>query len=446
MTLTLKTTSGKPLCGEISLPGDKSISHRAILFSALADGKSVLENLLVAGVTEAMLTALSQLGVDWTLDGTKLEVDAKGLSGVQPPILPINCGNSATTMRLLVGVLAAVGAAAVLDGSESLRRRPMARVVDPLWEMGAAVRALGEGGTAPLQIAARFGDRLLRSLVHNSPVASAQVKSCLLLAALAADGEVIFREPAPSRDHTERLLTAMGADLERIEHPSGSVQVVLRPRPEKNLAPLHLTIPGDISSAAFLIVAAIITPGSQLTIRDVGLNPTRTGLLDALKAMGANLSIERREERHGEPVGDLVVSHSELRGIEIASPLVVRMIDEFPVFAVAAAHAQGETVVRDCEELRYKETDRITNLCVALQSLGVNITEADDGFRVQGGTPLTGGEVIPYGDHRLAMALAVAGLNAQSSVTVQNAGIISESFPSFFEVLSDLGANVSYYR
>ena len=446
MTLTLKTTPGNPLRGEITLPGDKSISHRAILLASLADGKSIVGNLLVAGVTQTMLNALNQLGVDWTLKNTELVVVAHGLNGLQSPAMPINCGNSAATMRLLVGALAAAGASAVLDGSTGLRRRPMSRIVDPLWKMGVAVRALGDNGTAPLQIAPRFGDRLLRTLTHHSPMASAQVKTCLLLAALAADGDVTIHEPAPSRDHTERLLASMGADIECVEHPNGTVQITLHPQPEVELRPLQFTIPGDISSAAFLIVATLITPGSKITIREVGLNPTRTGLLDALKQMGADINIQPHGERHGEPVGDIDVSYSKLRGVEVANPLAVRMIDEFPIFAVAAAYAQGETIVRNCEELRHKETDRIAGICAELQTLGVNITEAPDGFAIQGGTPLTGGETNPHGDHRLAMALAVAGLNAQSSVNVQDAGIISESFPTFFEVLHDLGANVSIHN
>ncbi|MBS1250802.1 MAG: 3-phosphoshikimate 1-carboxyvinyltransferase [Chloroflexi bacterium] len=443
MPKTLKTFPGNKLRGQTHLPGDKSISHRAIILAALGNGQSQIENLLVAGVTQPMLQALDQLGLDTNLEGTTLVVNAAGVEGLRIPNTPIFCGNSATTMRLLAGALAAVGLPAILDGSDGLRRRPMARIVDPLWEMGVPIRARGEGGTAPLDLAPRVTDRSLRGIKHHPPVASAQVKTCLLLAGLAADDTVTIHEPAPSRDHTERLFASLGLNIERLENPDGTVTVSLHPADEWELPPLQLALPGDISSAAFLIVAALTTPGSAITLRDVGLNPTRTGLLDALQAMDANLEVQPRGERHGEPVGDITARYSKLQGTEIADPLVVRMIDEMPIFALAAAHAQGQTLVRDAEELRHKESDRITALCAELQTLGVNIAETPDGFTIQGGTSLTGGTVQSHGDHRLAMTLAIAGLNAQSPVTVHEADIITESFPNFAATLRSLGASLA---
>ena len=441
---TLKTHPSTKLHGEITLPGDKSISHRVILFAALAEGQSHIKNLLVAGVTKAMLDALHQLGVNLTLNENTLTVDGLGLKGLRAPVLPINCGNSATTMRLLAGAIAAAGLPVILDGSAGLRRRPMARIVEPLWEMGVPIRARGDGETAPLDIAPRFTSRSLRAIDHHPLQASAQVKTCLLLAGLSADEPLRIHEPAPSRDHTERLLSSMGARIKRVENPNGSVIITLNPQKDLALSPLQLTIPGDISSAAFLIVAALITPGSDITLRDVGLNPTRTGILDALREMGANLEVNPRGERHGEPVGDVTARYSDsLHGIEISGTLVVRMIDEFPIFAVAAAHAQGQTTVRNAAELRHKETDRIQTLAEELTKLGIKIQEHEDGFTIHGGQTYHGGTVSARGDHRLGMSLAVLGLGADDSISIEGSEIINESFPNFADTLEMLGAKTS---
>ena len=431
--------SGKPLRGTVQIPGDKSISHRAILFSALAEGRSQINNLLIAGVTENMLDALPGLGVQWTLKGTQLTVRSPGLDGWKPPLEPLDCGHSATTLRLLAGACAAAGIPVLLDGSESLRTRPMARIVDPLWEMGVPIQALGEGGTAPLQLGSILTDQTFQALNYRAPVASAQVKSCLLLAGLRAQGALTYTEPSPSRDHTERMLSQQGVDIQREELPDGQIRVTMEPLGEHHLLPLDLTIPGDLSSASFLITAALITPGSDLTLPSVGLNPTRTGMLDALREMGARIEIRNRKQIHGEPIGDLQVQHSRLKGILLENPQVVRMIDELPIFAVAAACAEGKTAVRDAGELRLKESDRIAALCRELNVLGVNIEEHRDGFTIQGGGPLQGGRVRPGKDHRMAMALAVAGMNAANPVIVEGAEIISESFPSFSRELTKLG-------
>jgi 3-phosphoshikimate 1-carboxyvinyltransferase len=313
----------------------------------------------------------------------------------------------------------------------------MTRVVGPLREMGAAIEA-SAAGTAPLVLHPRRPEQSLRPLDYRMPVASAQVKSAILLAALAGEGPTTIREPGPTRDHTERLLGSMGAKVER--HPSEN-RVTLHP-PRGPLEPLALEIPGDFSSAAFLVVAATITPGSEVTLRGVGLNPTRTGLLDALAAMGADVRVERSEERHGEPAGDILVRASKLRGTAIAGELVVRMIDEFPALAVAAAFAEGATSIRQAEELRHKETDRIAVMCRELAAVGVRVTEHPDGLTIEGGVRVPGGEAASHGDHRVAMAMALTGLAAAGPVRVRNASIIAESFPGFALALHSLGAGV----
>ncbi|GAB4579837.1 MAG: 3-phosphoshikimate 1-carboxyvinyltransferase [Anaerolineales bacterium] len=483
----LTITPGSPLRGSVTVPGDKSISHRAALFAALAEGVSHIENFLMAGVTKVMLDALTALGISWELEGTSLIVHGKGISNLQSPISNLHCGNSATTLRLLAGAIAAANIDAVLDGSPGLRRRPMDRIVEPLREMGVDVEAT-DGKYAPLTFhksairnhpIAQFPNSPIpdhRSpithhpspITFSLPVASAQVKTCLLLAALTADRPLTILEPGPSRDHTERMLASMGVEvsseqlavvsnqysagsamgdqspISNLQYPIPELryQTTLTPPHPRTLSPLHMTIPGDISSAAFLIVAALITPGSEITIRGVGLNPTRTGLLDALTAMGAQLPITNYQLQNGEPVGDLTVSYSPLHGTEISGPLVVRMIDEFPAFAVAAAYASGPTIVREAAELRHKESDRISVLCEQLRAVGVEIEEAPDGFTLPGNTIPRGGIINPHGDHRLAMSLAVAGLGAQGPIAIQNPNIIHESYPEFQPTLERLGAQM----
>jgi 3-phosphoshikimate 1-carboxyvinyltransferase len=413
------------------------------LFAALAEGQSCIANFLLSGVTEAMLRALTALGVEWGLKDEKLTVIGKGFNGLKPPQAALDCGNSGTTLRLLAGFLAAANLPAVLDGSAGLRRRPMERILDPLHQMG--VQITGSAGCAHLQISPT--SLPLKSIDYSLPVASAQVKSCLLLAALSADGAMVVREPGPSRDHTERLLQAMGVKLRSwsefaSEKESAQYITQLDPLEGRSLLPLNMSIPGDISSAAFLIVAALIVPGSEILLRNVGLNPTRTGLLDALWAMGADIQVLNPSHAPGEPWGDLLIRGSGLHGTQVSGPLVVRMIDEFPAFAVAAAFAEGETVVSQAEELRYKESDRISVLCQGLSRLGVQIVEAPDGFNVKGSQQPLGGEVDPQGDHRLAMALGLVGLASSQPVTVLGAEVIGESFPEFVSVLQSLGADL----
>lgn len=417
---------------ELTIPGDKSLSHRAALFSALAVGTSTIQNFLDSGVTQVMLSGLTQLGIKWNLEGNTLTVHGKGLYGFDIPHTPIYCGHSATTIRLMAGALAASGIAVTLDGSEGLRKRPMGRIIDPLRQLGVELSASPEG-TAPLLLTARHpGEGLRGGLIHLKQ-ASAQVKTCVLLAGLAAETPLEIHEPGPSRDHSERMLKTMGAPLE-----VRGLSVFLQPL-STDLLPLNLRLPGDISSAAFLIVAALITPHSEITIEEVGINPRRTGLLDVLTSMGADITIIPTGEQAGEPVGTLIVRSSQLHGTTVGGDVVVRMIDEFPVFAVAAAFAQGESVVLDAEELRYKESDRIRVLCEQLQKIGIDIQETHDGFIVQGRGQIPGGTANSCGDHRLAMSLAVAGLASDEGVTVQGAEMASQSFPAFFELLTRIG-------
>jgi 3-phosphoshikimate 1-carboxyvinyltransferase len=414
------------------------MSHRAALLAALAVGPSRIDNFLHAGVTGAMLGALRSLGAAWELRDDRLTLDGKGPQGLRPPDSALDCGHSATTLRLLAGALAGANVPVVLDGSPRLRMRPMTRIMEPLQAMGVPIHSV-EGGRAPLVISPRPPGECLQARSFTLPVASAQVKTALLLAGLGAEGVTEIVGPGPSRDHTERLLADMGVE---IEAETERDLVRLTP-PDQPLSPLDLTLPGDFSSAAFLICAALISPGSEIMLRDVGLNPTRTGLLDALIRMGARVEITHDPQPGIEPRGDIRVSSSTLRGIAINGPQVVRMIDEFPVFAIAAALAEGETVVHGAEELRHKESDRISALCNELQSIGGEVEELPDGFRIQGRPRLKGGVVVKsHNDHRLAMAFCVAGLAADEEVAVDGAGIISQSYPGFLHQIAQFGARI----
>ena len=443
--MKLTVFPGSPLHGELGsdLPGDKSISHRAALFAALAEGESRIEHFQISGVTRPMLQALTALHVPWNLEGTTLTVQGSSLSGLKSPTAPIDCGSSATTLRLLAGALAAAGIEAELSGSAGLSRRPMDRILEPLRAMGAHIDAAA-GGTAPLRLHARAAGTFLTPLNYSLPVASAQVKSCLLLAALNTRGNTILSEPGPSRDHTERMLSSMGVDItSRQENSTGAARYLVEmaaPSP-LCLSPLHMKIPGDPSAAAFLIAAALTCPGSALKIQEICLNPTRTGLLDALLSMGARIEITNRHLLAGEPTGDVSVEYSPLHGTEINGALVVRMIDEFPALAAAACFARGTTVVHDAAELRLKESDRISVLAAELRKMGIAVDEFADGFAIQGGS-VSGGSVQAHADHRLAMSLIVTALSAAAPTTIDGAECMAESFPGFAETLQKLGARV----
>lgn len=415
------------LAGTLSVPGDKSVSHRAALFGALARGTTEVEGFLEGEDCQATLDAVAALGVGVTAKGAgHYAIQGAGLEGLTEPDQVIDCGNSGTTARLLLGVLAGQPFATCLTGDASLRRRPMDRVVEPLARMGARVVGRSGGRRLPLAIA---GARPLTPLSFISPVASAQVKSAVLLAGLWASGPVTVTEPAASRDHTERMLAAFGAQIER-----NGCQVVLTPGRE--LSARTVRVPGDISSAAFFLVAGSIAAQGSLTIRGIGVNPTRTGVLDILSAMGANLEIVRGPETDGEPIADVTVTAGELRGCVVSGDLVPRAIDELPVIAVAAATADGVTEVRDAAELRVKESDRIRAMTTELRKLGVAIEERPDGFRIIGrpGTrPFRGATVTSWGDHRLAMALVVAALAADGATVVEDIGCIGTSYPGFVD-------------
>jgi 3-phosphoshikimate 1-carboxyvinyltransferase len=418
--------SSPSLRGVVSMPGDKSISHRALMHAALAQGTSRIQNFLHAGVTEAMMRCVRDLGVDLaTQDDGALIVHGGQL---RSPATNLDCGNSGATIRMLMGALVGQRDLSItLDGSAGLRRRPMKRVAEPLRLMGAEL-----GDTPPLNIRGQA----LHGIEYTMPVASAQVKAAILLAALQADGPTIIYEPGPSRDHSERLLRSLGVSVVNDRNT-----VTLTP-PTKSPAAFEATIPGDISSAAFIFAAAALVPNSEVTATNVGVNDTRTGILDVLAAMGGDVCVSNVREVNGEPIADITVKSSELRGITIDGDLVVRMIDEFPIFAVLASQAQGETIVREAEELRVKESDRIGSLASELRKLGVQIEERADGFIIAGPMRLRGAIVDSYSDHRLAMSLAVAGLIADGETTVTRAEAYRESFPNFIELLQGLGATV----
>ena len=410
-----------PLQGVLEVPGDKSISHRALLLGALANGESHIDGILRSGDCLATRACLHALGVrveDGAEDGSVV-VHGVGLGGLTAPTGPIDCRRSGTTMRLLTGVLAGQTFRSTLTGDDQLLRRPMRRIVDPLRVMGAKIQATD--AHAPLLI---HGTKL-RGASHRPEVASAQVKSALLLAGLTAEGPTEIHEPGPSRDHTERMLTAMGADV-RVDGRT------IRVLPARRLSPLNLSVPSDPSSAAFWLVAGTLVPGSRLTLVGVGVNPTRTGLIDVLQAMGASIEVEGERLVAGEPVADLTVEARELRGVAIEGQTVVRMIDEFPILAVAATQALGETVVRDAGELRVKESDRIASTVESLRQLGARIDGRPDGLVVEGPTRLRGGAVASHGDHRLVMALAIAGWIADGPVTIDGTERAEDSYPGFF--------------
>jgi 3-phosphoshikimate 1-carboxyvinyltransferase len=426
--MSARTVSpARRLRGTIAVPGDKSISHRAAMFNALADGEAVVENFLPGEDCLSTLSVLERLGASCELstDGDRplLRVKGAGIDGLREPGDVLDCGNSGTTMRLMSGVLAGQAFMSVLTGDESLRGRPMARVTEPLRQMGAHIDGRDGGRLAPLAI--RGGG--LHGISFRMPVHSAQVKSAVLLAGMYAEGETTVEEPAATRDHTERMLAAMGARITR-EGPA------VRITPGARLQATPLRVPNDISSAAFWMVAAAVHPDAELRLTGVGLNPTRTGIIDTLRAMGADLSIEEERVVGGEPVGDLVVRSSRLEGTLVEGELALRLMDEAPALAVAAAFAHGTTVVRDAEELRVKESDRIATVVSQLAALGAGIEERDDGFVVEGGG-LRGGEARSFNDHRLAMALAVAGLVSREPVTVEDADAVAVSYPSFWDDL-----------
>ena len=419
---------GSSLIGRTTLPGDKSISHRSVMFGALAQGVTQVRGWLAAGDTEASLASIQALGIQVDRHN-KNELTIHG-GQFQAPKAALNLVNAGTGIRLLAGIMCGQPFESVLDGTEQLRRRPMKRILTPLQMMGANITALDN--RAPLTIK----PAKMHGIKYEMPVASAQVKSAILLAGLFAGGATAVVQPGPARDHTERMLSAMGVDI-----VTEGDTVVLTPN--GSLRPMDLTVPGDISSAAFLIVAALLVPGSDLTLTGVNLNPTRTGLLDVVQAMDADITVTETGLEAGEPVGEIHIRHSVLKGTQVGGDVVVEMIDEFPILMVAALAAEGETVVRDAQELRVKETDRISVMAAELSKLGAQITETPDGFIIRGPQKLKAATVEGHDDHRVSMSLSVAGLVADGETTVLDARCASDSFPGFAETLAALGANIS---
>ncbi len=418
----------KPFKGEITVAADKSISHRAVIFSALAQGESVIKNLLEAEDIQSTCRCMKNLGVDIQERNSTLVIKGGGLQGLKEPDRVLDCGNSGTTMRLLAGVTAAQPFFSVLTGDHSLNRRPMRRVIEPLQLMGAELQGRQGGNYPPLAIK---GGKL-KGINYLSPVASAQIKTAILLAGLNANGVTEILEPEKSRDHSENMLAAMGASIQ-----VDGLRIQLQPG--NKLSPQEFQVPGDISAAAFFLVAAAIVPGSELKICDIGVNPTRTGIIEVLQQMGADIKLENQRTIGGEIIADIIVTASQLKGVKIEGEIIPRLIDEIPVLAVAMAVAEGESEIREAGELRIKETDRIAAICSELGKMGVTITELKDGFHITGKEQqLQGVRVESHGDHRIAMSLAVAGLIAEGETTIGNAGAVNISFPSFWDMLEKI--------
>lgn len=432
---SLTITPGRPLKGTITVPGDKSLTHRAIILTALAEGTSTIAGYCRGEDCLNTMRAFQALGIPVTETLRSLTVSGKGFWGLTEPASLIDCGNSGTGIRLLAGLLAGQDFFTVLTGDESIRRRPMGRVVKPLREMGAIIGGRKGGELAPLAITGTG----LHGIEYTSRVASAQMKSSVLLAGLFAQGETRYKEPSLSRDHTERMFRFFGIPLSR----EGDT-LVLQGRPSTGWRGVPITIPGDFSAAAFFMVGASIVPGSDLTISNVGLNPTRTGLLDIMKAMGADIHILNQREEAGEPVGDLRVKAASLKGITIGAELIPKTIDEFPILCVAAAVAEGDTAISGAEELRVKESDRIATMSAELKAMGAHIEEQSDGMVIRGlgragenGCLSASSQAQSHGDHRVAMSLAIGGLTADRSMTIGDTSCVETSFPHFDRTLAE---------
>ncbi len=419
---------GLALRGTIKVPGDKSISHRALMLGAIADGETMIEGLLLGEDPRSTTSCFRAMGAEISeLNNEKVIVRGIGLGNLQEPSDVLNAGNSGTTMRLMLGLLAShAGCFFTVTGDDSLRSRPMSRVIKPLQQMGAQIWGRQGNALAPLAIQGQY----LKPIHYQSPIASAQVKSCVLLAGLMTEGKTTVSEPALSRDHSERMLEAFGAQLS-INRETHSVTVI---GPAK-LQGQAVVVPGDISSAAFWLVAASIVPGSELLIENVGINPTRTGILEVLKVMGADIVLENQRLVTGEPVANLRVRSSSLKACTIEGEVIPRLIDEIPILAVAAVFAQGTTIIRDAAELRVKESDRLSVIASELTLMGAKISELDDGLEITGGTPLTGTDVDSHTDHRIAMSLAIAALNAKQKTTIHRAEAAAISYPDFVSTL-----------
>lgn len=428
------------LQGEIEVPGDKSISHRAVMLGALSEGTTEASHFLMSADCLSTISCFERMGIHTEIDrrSDAVTVSGKGLHGLKAPKELLYTGNSGTTTRILAGILAGQTFDSILDGDESIRTRPMARVIKPLSMMGASVRSELGNGCTPLHISGR-GGRGLHGIDYRSPVASAQVKSCVLLAGLYAEGNTSVTEPALSRNHTELMLKGFGADVksEQAITSSGSCWRA-GVRPEPHLYGQRIAVPGDISSAAYFIAAGLLVPDSEIVIRNVGTNPTRAGILKAARMMGADLFFMNRSVQGGEESADILVKNQPLHGCEIGGDLVPALIDELPVIAVMAAFADGETVIRDAAELKVKESDRIAVMTECLSAMGADITPTEDGMIIRGGKTLHGAAVDSHKDHRIAMTMAVAALASEGPVTIKDADCVKISYPEFYDDLNKL--------
>lgn len=422
-------TPAKQLSGEVKVPGDKSISHRAVMIGSIAKGDTVIENFLRAEDCMRTVDCFRKMGIEVDFEDSNVIIKGTGLFGLREPSDVFDVGNSGTTIRLLLGILSGQKFHSTLTGDESIRRRPMGRVIEPLKRMGAMIHGRQRDTLAPLTIIGKE----LKGMTYEMPIASAQVKSALLLAGLYADGTTTVKEKEQTRDHTERMLEYFGARIER-----DGLKISIEGRNE--LKGQKLFVPGDISSAAFLMVAALIVPGSQIMIRDVGVNPGRTGILEVLHRMGADIEVMDERIISNEPVADIVVKSSELNAVELSGSIIPRVIDEIPIIAVAATQAKGKTVIKGAEELRYKESDRIKTTVHELKRLGANIEEARDGMIIYGPTRLKNGICQSYNDHRIAMISAIAGLIAAGRTIVEKVECVDTSFPSFAGIINGISS------
>lgn len=418
---------GGVLNGVVQVPGDKSISHRAVMLGAIAEGTTSISGFLAGEDCLSTIRIFSQLGVGIERNGTDVSVKSPGILKWKDPVNPLDAGNSGTTARLLLGILAGSPVTAQISGDRYLCKRPMRRVTTPLTEMGGSFSADNDSGTLPITVTGTT----LKSMHYEMPIASAQVKSAVLFAGFSAQGTTVVTEKAVSRDHTERMLQQFGANLLG-EGNSVSIEG------GQTLKACAVKVPGDISSAAFFMCAAAMVSGSAITFKDVGLNPTRTGIIDVLKEMGAKVTVEQKVEGEGEPYGTLTVEAANLHAVEISGALIPRLIDELPVIALLATQAEGVTIIKDAEELRVKETDRIEAVCSELQKLGAIIEPTPDGMRITGPTKLTGATLNSHGDHRLGMMAAIASLVTEGSVQIEDASCINVSYPGFFDHLNSL--------
>lgn len=424
----MKFTKASPLRGELSIPGDKSISHRSIMFGSLAKGTTEITNFLQGADCLSTIACFEKMGIGIENNGDSVIVHGNGLIGLKKPDTILDCGNSGTTTRLISGILAAQDFDVTLTGDDSIKKRPMKRIMDPLSHMGADIRSLEGNGCAPLAITGKK----LYGIHYTSKVASAQVKSAILLAGLYAEGETKVTEPYVSRNHSEIMLKYFGADVST-EGTTASI------RPAKELYGNRIVVPGDISSAAFFIAAGLLVPGSEILLKHVGINPTRDGILSVCRDMGADITLLNKNTDSGEPTADILVKSSTLHGTEIGGSIIPTLIDELPVIAAMACFAEGETIIRDAGELKVKESNRIEVMVRNLSAMGADVTETEDGMIIRGGRPLHGAVIDSKLDHRIAMTFAVAGLCAEGETEIKGAECVNISYPGFYQDLERLG-------